>query len=71
VGPHKAQAQVQEAKEPLGTEGGDHLMWVEDMPHAYFQKLSASMPRRLKLVLKSKGDMTKYNFFLPGNIFFA
>jgi septum formation topological specificity factor MinE len=35
-------------------------MWVEDMPHAYFQKLSASMPKRLKLVLESKGDMTKY-----------
>jgi hypothetical protein len=30
------------------------------MPHAYFQKLSATMPRRLKLVLESKGDMMKY-----------
>ncbi len=30
------------------------------MPHDYFKKLSASMPKRLKLVLESKCNMTKY-----------
>jgi hypothetical protein len=35
-------------------------MWVDDMPYDYFKKLSASMPKRLKLMLESKGNMTKY-----------
>jgi hypothetical protein len=35
-------------------------MWVDDMPYDYFKKFSASMPKRLKLVLERKGNMTKY-----------
>lgn len=35
-------------------------MWVNEMPHDYLKKLSASMPKRLQLVLESNGDMTKY-----------
>jgi transposase len=36
------------------------LMWVTDMPLNYFQKLSSSMPKRLKEVILQKGEMTKY-----------
>jgi arsenate reductase-like glutaredoxin family protein len=35
-------------------------MWENEMPLDYFQKLSSSMPRRLKLVIASQGDMSKY-----------
>ncbi len=34
-------------------------MWVRDMPKEYFQKLSASMPRRLQMVIDQKGEMTE------------
>jgi hypothetical protein len=33
---------------------------VNKMPNVYFKKLVASMPKRLQLVLDSKGNMTKY-----------
>lgn len=36
------------------------LMWTKDMSRAYFKKLSDSMPRRMKLVIEAKSDMTKY-----------
>jgi hypothetical protein len=36
------------------------MMWVRDMPLAYFEKLADSMPRRIKEVLSQKGQMTKY-----------
>jgi hypothetical protein len=36
------------------------MMWVTDMNLDYFKKLASSMPNRLKLIIKSKGDMTKY-----------
>jgi hypothetical protein len=36
------------------------MMWVTDMNLVYFKKLPPSMPNRLKQVIKSKGDMTKY-----------
>jgi hypothetical protein len=35
-------------------------MWVTDMLLNYFQKLSSSMPKRLKEVILQKGEMTKY-----------
>lgn len=35
-------------------------LWVRDMSPDYFKKLAHSMPKRLKLVLKCKGAMTKY-----------
>jgi hypothetical protein len=35
-------------------------MWATEMDEAYFKKLAASMPCRLQLVIKNKGDMTKY-----------
>jgi transposase len=35
-------------------------MWVKDMTPEYFKKLASSMPKRLKMVLQNKGDMTKY-----------
>lgn len=35
-------------------------MWVRDLSLDYWKKLSDSMPRRLQLVIASKGDMTKY-----------
>jgi hypothetical protein len=37
---------------------------VNKMPHVYFKKLVASMPKRLQLVLGSKGNMTKYYLLL-------
>jgi hypothetical protein len=37
-----------------------NTMWVDDMPYDYFKKLSASMPKRLNLVMGRKGDKTKY-----------
>lgn len=36
------------------------MMFVTDMPKAYFVKLSASMPSRLQMVIDQKGEMTKY-----------
>jgi hypothetical protein len=36
------------------------MMWVTDINQDYFKKLASSMPKRLKLVIKSKGDMTNY-----------
>lgn len=35
-------------------------MWVKDMSLDYFKGLSASMPRRLQMVIEQKGEMTKY-----------
>lgn len=35
-------------------------MWVHDMDPAYFRALSDSMPKRIQLVIKMKGGMTKY-----------
>lgn len=35
-------------------------MWVKDMPLSYFQKLAASMPNRIRAVIKNQGQMTKY-----------
>jgi transposase len=35
-------------------------MWVRDIPKEYFQKLSASRPRRLQMVLDQMGEMTKH-----------
>jgi hypothetical protein len=35
-------------------------MRVTDMTPEYFKKLASSMPKRLKMVLKRKGDLTKY-----------
>ena len=35
-------------------------LWVLDMSQQYFKKLADSMPKRLKLVIKHKGEMTKY-----------
>ena len=35
-------------------------VWCLEMSPAYFKKLSDSMPERLKMVIKSKGKMTKY-----------
>jgi hypothetical protein len=37
-----------------------NMMWIKDMPFAYFQKLADSMPRRIKEVMLQKGQMTKY-----------
>jgi hypothetical protein len=36
------------------------VMWVRDLSQAYFKKLSASMPKRIKQVIANKGHMTKY-----------
>jgi hypothetical protein len=36
------------------------VMWVWDLYQAYFKKLSASMPKRIKQVIANKGHMTKY-----------
>jgi transposase len=36
------------------------MMWVRDLSQAYFKKLSASMPKRIKQVIANKGHMTKY-----------
>lgn len=35
-------------------------MWTQEMDLDYFRKLSDSMPRRLRRVIKAKGQMTKY-----------
>jgi transposase len=35
-------------------------MWLKDMTRDYFKELSASMPRRLQMVIDQKGEMTKY-----------
>ena len=34
--------------------------WIHDMPLQYWKKLSDSMPRRIKAVIKAHGYMTKY-----------
>ena len=34
-------------------------LWVT-MDASYFEKLATSMPERLRMVLKNKGNMTKY-----------
>jgi hypothetical protein len=36
------------------------LMWVTDKPLNYCQKLSSSMPKRLKKVILQKAETTKY-----------
>jgi transposase len=35
-------------------------MWLKDMTRDYFKELSASMPRRLQMMIDQKGEMTKY-----------
>ena len=35
-------------------------VWNDEMDVEYFRKLSNSMPRRIKEVLKARGHMTKY-----------
>ena len=35
-------------------------MWITEMKLDYFRNLSDSMPERLQLVIKAKGQMTKY-----------
>jgi hypothetical protein len=48
---------------------GDHIpklitaikmLCVMDMDMAYFKKLASSLPKRLKLINKRKGEWTKY-----------
>jgi transposase len=36
------------------------IMWTRDLPIALMKKLARSMPARLKMCLKNKGQMTKY-----------
>jgi hypothetical protein len=36
------------------------MMWTRDLPIAFMKKLACSMPARLKMCLKNKGQMTKY-----------
>ena len=35
-------------------------VWCQKMSLDYFQNLSNSMPKRLQIVIKKKGNMTKY-----------
>ena len=35
-------------------------VWCQKMSLDYFQNLSNSMPKRLQMVIKKKGNMTKY-----------
>lgn len=35
------------------------LMWV-NMKKQYFKNLTDSMPKRMRLVIQAKGEMTKY-----------
>jgi hypothetical protein len=35
-------------------------LWVLETTQEYLKKLSDSMPKRLQLVIKHKGEMTKY-----------
>ena len=35
-------------------------LWVTTMKKDYFEKLSESMPKRMRLVIQAHGDMTKY-----------
>ena len=35
-------------------------MWVMEMDSEYFKSLARSMPKRIKMILKSKGNMPKY-----------
>ena len=35
-------------------------VWCQEMSLDYFQNLSNSMPKRLQMVIKKKGNMTKY-----------
>ena len=35
-------------------------VWCLEMTPGYFRNLSDSMPKRLQLVIKNKGNMTKY-----------
>jgi hypothetical protein len=36
------------------------IMWTRDLPISLMKKLARSMPTRLKMCLKNKGQMTKY-----------
>ena len=35
-------------------------VWYQEMTAEYFRNLSDSMPKRLQVVIKSKGNITKY-----------
>ncbi len=35
-------------------------MWTQDMSQEYLRTLRDSMPRRIKAVIKTRGDMMKY-----------
>jgi len=35
-------------------------VWCQEMTADYFKNLSDSMPKRLQMVIKNKGCMTKY-----------
>ena len=35
-------------------------VWCQEMSLEYFQNLSNSMSKRLQMVIKNKGNMTKY-----------
>ena len=35
-------------------------VWSQEMSTEYFKNLSDSMPKRLQMIIKNKGNMTKY-----------
>lgn len=53
---------MSEKKTPnLGTLRAELInVWCNERPLKYFRNLSDSMPRCLKMVIKNKGNMTKY-----------
>jgi hypothetical protein len=36
------------------------MIWVKDLPVTLFKKLTHSMPKRMRMYIKNKGQMTKY-----------
>ena len=50
----------EENNKPWSTKRRAEKVWCQEMTTEYFRNLSDSMPKHLQMVIKNKGNITKY-----------